>query len=166
MRKIQPEILLNLRDKDSNLLKGLLKKLIDENTSIQKKIDELNLKMIAQTKEQLKSSIVDVNGKSLIVFQGEFPTADVAKQLSFDLKREIDNLVLLLAAKIDEKPMLTVMLGDSVVESGLNANEIIRKMAAEIKGGGGGQPFYATAGGKELSGLEKALAVGKELVQA
>lgn len=147
-------------------VKQTVKKLIDENTSIQKKIDELNLKMIAQTKEQLKSSIVDVNGKSLIVFQGEFPTADVAKQLSFDLKREIDNLVLLLAAKIDEKPMLTVMLGDSVVESGLNANEIIRKMAAEIKGGGGGQPFYATAGGKELSGLEKALAVGKELVQA
>ena len=56
------------------------------------------------------------------------------------------------------------MLSDDLVESGMNANEIIRKMAAAIKGGGGGQPFYATAGGKELSGLAEALKLGKEMI--
>ena len=81
------------------------------------------------------------------------------------MKREVNNLVLLVGANINNKPMLSVMLGDEVVKSGLNANDIIRKMATEIKGGGGGQPFYATAGGKELSGLGKALEVGKEMIQ-
>jgi len=146
-------------------VKQTVKKLVDENLAIQKRIDDLNGKMITQTKDQLKKNMETRNGFNLIVYQGEFPTSDVLKQLSFDLKREVENVILLIAANIDNKPMLTVMLGDDVVKSGLNANEIIRKMAAEIKGGGGGQPFYATAGGKELSGLEKALEVGKEMIQ-
>ncbi len=155
-------------------LEGILKnpkvkqtvlKLVQENLNIQKKIDELNSKMIAQTKEQLKQRVEVKNGHNLIVHKGEFPTSDVLKQLSFDMKREVENLILLIAADIDSKPMLSVMLADSVVDSGLNANEIIRKMAVEIKGGGGGQSFYATAGGKELSGLEKALEVGVAMIQ-
>ena len=86
------------------------------------------------------------------------------KQVAFELKREVENLVLLMAANIEDKPMLTVMLSDEMVSKGMNANEIIRKMASAIKGGGGGQPFYATAGGKELSGLNEALKIGKEAV--
>ena len=86
------------------------------------------------------------------------------KQVAFDLKREVDNLVLLIAAEINYKPMLTVMLSDNLVQDGLNANEVIRKMAAAIKGGGGGQPFYATAGGKDLSGLDEALKIGEALI--
>ncbi|MEM7298996.1 MAG: DHHA1 domain-containing protein, partial [Bacteroidota bacterium] len=58
-----------------------------------------------------------------------------------------------------------VMLSDEIVKNGMNANEIIRKMASEIKGGGGGQPFYATAGGKDLSGLASALKIGKEMIE-
>ncbi|MEM6813620.1 MAG: alanine--tRNA ligase [Bacteroidota bacterium] len=146
-------------------VKQTVKKLIDENKVIQKKIDDLNRRVIAQTKELLKNNIEDKNGMNIIVFKGEFPTSDSVKQLSFDLKREVENLVLLIGANIDEKPMITVMLGDNAIESGLNAIEIVRKMAVEIKGGGGGQPFYATAGGKELSGLERALTVGKEMIQ-
>ena len=87
------------------------------------------------------------------------------KQVAFDLKREVNNLVLLIAANINNKPMLTVMLSDDLVKTGMNANEIIRKMASAIKGGGGGQPFYATAGGKDLTGLDEALKLGKEMVE-
>jgi len=87
------------------------------------------------------------------------------KQVAFDLKREVENLVLLIAANINDKPMLTVMLSDELVKDGLNANEIIRKMASAIKGGGGGQPFYATAGGKDLAGLDEALILGKEMIE-
>ena len=72
--------------------------------------------------------------------------------------------MLLVAAQIDGKPMLTVMLDDRFVKEGMNANEIIGKMAVAIKGGGGGQPFYATAGGKDISGLEEALKIGRKLV--
>ena len=100
----------------------------------------------------------------MIAYRGAFPSADDMKQVAFDLKREVNDLVLLIAAEINNKPMITVMLSENMVESGLNANDIIRKMAAEIKGGGGGQPFYATAGGKELSGLEKALEIGEQLI--
>ncbi|MDE0471605.1 MAG: DHHA1 domain-containing protein, partial [Ekhidna sp.] len=146
-------------------VKETVKKLMDENTSIQKKISKLNNRIIAQMKEELKNSGVDSNGKKLIAYKGDFPTADVLKQLAFELKREVKNLILLIAANIDDKPMLTVMLSDNLVsKEGMNANEMIKIMAKEIRGGGGGQPFYATAGGKDISGLEKALNVGKEMI--
>ncbi len=147
-------------------LKKTVENLVKENLANQKKIEEMNQQQAGQIKSQLKDSINEINGKNLITFKGVFPSADSLKQVAFDLKREVNNLVLLIAANIDGKPMLTVMLADDLVNSGMNANEIIRKMAAAIKGGGGGQPFYATAGGKELSGLDEALKIGKELIEA
>ncbi|WP_436517317.1 alanine--tRNA ligase [Ekhidna sp. To15] len=147
-------------------LKKTIESLVKENLSNQKKIEEMNQQQAGQIKNQLKSSAVGVNGKSLITYKGEFPSADSMKQIAFELKREVDNLVLLIAADINSKPMLTVMLADDLVQNGMNANEIIRKMASAIKGGGGGQPFYATAGGKDLSGLDEALKLGKEMIEA
>ncbi|MEP1032684.1 alanine--tRNA ligase [Ekhidna sp.] len=145
-------------------LKKAVENLIKENLSNQKKIEEMNQQQAGQIKNQLKNSASDVNGKKLITYKGDFPSADSMKQVAFDLKREVDNLVLLVAANIDNKPMLTVMLSDELVKNGLNANDVIRKMASAIKGGGGGQPFYATAGGKDLSGLDEALKLGKEMI--
>ena len=145
-------------------LKKTIESLVKENLDNQKKIELMNQQQAGQIKSQLKDSAEVVNGKNLITFKGEFPSADSMKQVAFDLKREVDNLVLLIAADINSKPMLTVMLADDLVSNGMNANEIIRKMAAAIKGGGGGQPFYATAGGKELSGLDEALKIGRELI--
>ncbi len=147
-------------------LKKTVENLVKENLSNQKKIEEMNQQQAGQIKNQLKNAVNAVNGKNLITYKGEFPSADSMKQVSFELKREVENLVLLIAANINDKPMLTVMLSDDLVKGGMNANEIIRKMASAIKGGGGGQPFYATAGGKELSGLDEALKLGKELVEA
>ncbi len=154
------EILKNPKD-----LKKTVLNLVEQNLDNQRKIEELNRKQAGLIKNELKDQIEKVGNKNLIFYKGSFPSAEDMKQVAFDLKREVENLVLLIAADINKKPMLTVMLSDEVVNSGMNANEIIRKMATEIKGGGGGQPFYATAGGKELSGLEKALEVGKEIVQ-
>lgn len=153
------EILKNPKD-----LKKTIQNLVSENLANQKKIDELNAKQAGQIKNQLKDSIEQVEGKNLIAYEGSFPSADNMKQVAFDLKREVEKLVLLIAADINEKPMLTVMLSDDLVAGGMNANDIIRKMATAIKGGGGGQPFYATAGGKDLSGLSEALKIGKEMV--
>lgn len=147
-------------------LKKTVESLVKENLANLKKIEEMNQQQAGQIKNQLKNSAVEVNGKNLITYKGAFPSADSMKQVAFELKREVNDLVLLIAADINAKPMLTVMLADDLVKNGLNANEIIRKMASAIKGGGGGQPFYATAGGKDLTGLDEALKLGEELVKA
>ncbi|MEQ8906092.1 alanine--tRNA ligase [Ekhidna sp.] len=155
------EMLKNPKD-----LKKSVENLVKENLANQKKLDQLNNQQAGQIKNQLKNDAKEVNGKKLITYKGDFPSADSMKQVAFDLKREVDNLVLLIGANIDDKPMLTVMLADDLVKNGMNANEIIRKMASAIKGGGGGQPFYATAGGKDLSGLDEALKIGTDLIEA
>lgn len=146
-------------------LKRTVENLVKENLENQKKIEEMNNQQAGQVKDQLKASVEAVDGKNLISYVGEFPSADSMKQVAYELRNEVDNLVLLLAAKVDEKPMITVMLADELVKSGMNANEIIRKMASAIKGGGGGQPFYATAGGKNPEGLKEAIEIGVELVK-
>ncbi|MEQ9404386.1 MAG: alanine--tRNA ligase [Cyclobacteriaceae bacterium] len=145
-------------------LKKTVEMLVAENLASQKKLEQLNRQQASRIKQQMLNSVVNSNGRSVISYSGEFPSADSLKQVAFDLKREVDHLVLLVAALIDGKPMITVMLADELVKEGLNANEIIRKMATAIKGGGGGQPFYATAGGKDVSGLDEALKIGRELV--
>ncbi len=145
-------------------LRKAVETLVAENQSAQKRLEQLNQQQASQLKRIMLDSVTKSNGKSMIFYSGEFPSADSLKQVAFDLKREVENLVLLVAAKIDGKPMLTVMLDDGLVNNGMNANEIVRKMATSIKGGGGGQPFYATAGGKDVNGLEEALKIGKELV--
>jgi len=145
-------------------LKKTVENLVAENQSALKKLEKLNQQQASQLKKTMLESVSKINGKSLILYSGEFPSVDSLKQVAFDLKREVENLVLLVAAKIDEKPMLTVMLDEGLVKEGMNANEIIRKMATSIKGGGGGQPFYATAGGKDSNGLDEALRIGKDLV--
>ncbi|MEO9873042.1 alanine--tRNA ligase [Ekhidna sp.] len=154
------EMLKNPKD-----LKKSIENLVTENLANQKKLEELNQQQAGQIKNKLKDEVKEIGNKNLITYKGAFPSADGMKQVAFELKREVENLVLLIAADINDKPMITVMLGDELVKNGMNANDIIRKMAAAIKGGGGGQPFYATAGGKDLSGLDEALKIGQELVE-
>ena len=90
------------------------------------------------------------------------PNADAVKNLAYQLKDIVSNLYLVLAADFDGKPNLTVMIAENLVkEKGLNAGTIVRELAKEIQGGGGGQPFFATAGGKNAAGLDAALTKAK-----
>ena len=82
----------------------------------------------------------------------------MVKDLAFQLKGEVDDLFLVIGADVNGKPNLTVMISDNIVaDKGLNAGQIVREAGKEIKGGGGGQPFYATAGGKDIDGLQAAI---------
>ena len=140
--------------------------LIEERGQLQKSIEEINLQKAKTIKQDLKASLRDLNGAKVILQKIEIPNGDALKQLSFELKQEIDGLVLILAADVDQKPLLSVMFADTILDKhDLNASEMVRLMAKEIQGGGGGQPFYATAGGKDLAGLDKSLEIAKQYLK-
>ena len=95
----------------------------------------------------------------------EIDSAAALKDLSFQLKDQVDNLFLVLGAEIEGKANLAIMISETLVKNkNLHAGNIIREAAKEIQGGGGGQPFFATAGGKHPEGLDKAIEKAKEFI--
>jgi alanyl-tRNA synthetase len=172
---IGAENFINEQSKLVTQLKDLLKNpkdiaksvesLLDENTKLKKEIEKSILEKSSGLKNELAKKVESINGINFIAQKVELPNADAVKNLAYLLKDIVTNLFLVLAADIDGKPNLTVMLSENLVkEKGLNAGNIVRELAKEIQGGGGGQPFFATAGGKDLAGLEKALEKAKGFV--
>jgi len=146
-------------------LVGAIEGLMTERASLRKEIEALNLKATDEIKEMLKSEVKSFNGYHLILGLIKLPNSEALKKLSFELKNEIDNLVAVLAADINGKPQLSIVVSDLLVKKkGLHAGKMVRELAIEIQGGGGGQPFYATAGGKDSSGLPKALEKAETLL--
>jgi alanyl-tRNA synthetase len=138
--------------------------LLEERNALQKKLETLENEKVQQLKEQLLGKVEAVNEHSVIVERVNVPNADALKQLAYDLKAKVDNLALVLGADIGGKPQLAVLLPDSLIASGLHAGQVVKDLARNIKGGGGGQPFFATAGGSDATGLEAALAQGRALL--
>jgi alanyl-tRNA synthetase len=148
----------------SDLVKAV-KTLQDERNALAKKIEVLENEKLQETKERLFAKIISVGDINMVAEVVEVPSADALKQLAYELKAKIGDLYCVLGAEIGGKPQLAVMIADNLVESKkLNAGQIIREMAKEVKGGGGGQPFFATAGGSDVSGLAKAIEKGKNFV--
>ena len=115
-------------------------------------------------KEDLKAKAETINGISFIAQKVGLEPNSI-RDLAFKLNKEMENLFLVLGAVNNGKVTLTVMLSENLVkEKGLNAGTIIRDLAREIGGGGGGQPHFATAGGKNPRGLDKAFAKAKEMI--
>lgn len=132
--------------------------LIQQNSELSKQIEGFQRESLKVVKSNLKSKVLMERGVNIIAGKIEIDNAGLIKDLAFQLKAEIDNLFLVLGAEVDGKPLLTVMISDNVVaEKGLHAGNIIREAAKAMKGGGGGQPFYATAGGKDVAGLQAAI---------
>ncbi|MBC5773429.1 alanine--tRNA ligase [Pontibacter sp. KCTC 32443] len=146
---------------------GVVQKLQDENKALQKQLEQFELKQLSGLKDTLAQKAQQLNGVSLVAEQVEVSNADHLKKLAFDMRQVVDNLILVLAAEIDGKPQIAVMLSDNLVaEKNLNASQMVRELAKEIKGGGGGQPFYATAGGKDTAGLQAVPGKAVELVKS
>jgi alanyl-tRNA synthetase len=137
--------------------------LLDQNSELQKQIAAMLRDKAKDLKKELLDKQQHINGINFIAEKIELDSADAIKNLSFELRDQVDNLFMVLAADIKGKPSLSVIISDNLVkDKKLNAGVIIREIAKEILGGGGGQPFYATAGGTDLNGLAKALERAKE----
>lgn len=139
-----------------NLLQTL-HKFFDENTELKKKMEEYVKEKTIQLKEVIIRNKQIINGINVFILKGSFP-ADIVKDIAFQIRREYNDKSIFVGATDNEnKPILTVMISDDLVKDGLNASQLIRDAAKHIQGGGGGQPHFATAGGKNLEGLSNAL---------
>ena len=115
--------------------------------------------------KELKAKIASKESTNQLIELITISSADQLKNLSFQLKTEVENLFCVLGCELNGKPMLSVIISDNLVtDKKLHAGNIVKDLAKEIEGGGGGQPFYATAGGNNLSGLSKALEKAKNIV--
>ena len=131
--------------------------LLDENIKLKKEIEKSTLERVNTLKHEILHHVRGINGVNLIAKHIDLQSADAVKNLAFSLKDMVDNLFLVFTTEIEHKPGITVMLSDDLVKSGMNASNIVRELGKEIQGGGGGQPFYATAGGKNSAGLKTVL---------
>ncbi|MFO8086268.1 MAG: alanine--tRNA ligase [Bacteroidales bacterium] len=139
--------------------------LIDEVASLNKQIETLINQQAQSIKKHLKEQVEQINGINFIGYKVGIDSAAAIKDIAFQLKNEIDNLVLAIGAEIKGKANLSIMISENLVkEKNWNASQMIRDVAKEIQGGGGGQPFYATAGGKNPDGLDAAIKKVKALI--
>ncbi|KJF44689.1 alanine--tRNA ligase [Draconibacterium sediminis] len=144
--------------KGSKDLLGSVTTLLQQNSELSKQIEAFQQESLKMTKANLKSKVLNENGVNIIADKILIDNAGLVKDLAFQLKGEVDDLFLVIGADINGKPNLTVMISDNIVaDKGLNAGQIVREAGKEINGGGGGQPFYATAGGKDVDGLQAAI---------
>lgn len=146
-----------------DLVKGV-QSLQEENAQLQKQIAELMKEKAMLLKDELKTKFIEKNGIKVLVEKINIDPA-VIKDLMFALKTEIPSLLAVIGSINDGKPSISVALSDNLVnEKGMNASNIVKDLAKEIQGGGGGQAAYATAGGKNPDGMDKALSKAKELI--
>lgn len=138
-------------------LSASVQALLDENAKLKKEIEKSTIERVNTLKHEIVHHVRGINGINLIAKHIDLQSAEAVKNLAFSLKDMVDNLFLVFTTEIDGKPGITVMLSDHLVKKGLNASNIVRELGKEIQGGGGGQPFYATAGGKNPAGLKVVL---------
>ncbi|MBP6302742.1 MAG: hypothetical protein KBB37_10235 [Bacteroidia bacterium] len=171
---VAAEELVNSQQNTVNSIKELLKakdpvksveQLLHDKADLLKRLEVLEGEKTQVVKAQVKQHLQAQNGLNVLIAQVDVPNAEQLKNLSFQLKQETENLFCVLGTVIDGKPLLSVMISDILVkEKNLHAGNIIKELAKEIQGGGGGQPFYATAGGTKVEGLASALQKAKTLI--
>jgi len=149
---------------NQNLIRNI-EDLINENSGLKKDLDGFMKDRLKVLKNDLKANISVTKNVNFITEPVVVQASGDIKDIAFQLKGEVDNLVFISGADLDGKANLTIIFSDNLVkEYGLNAGAIIREAAKEIKGGGGGQAFFASAGGKDPKGLDKAIEIAKKMV--
>jgi alanyl-tRNA synthetase len=147
--------------KGSQNISAAVQALLDENAKLKKEIEKSILAKAGDMKQDIAAKAENINGINFIATHIDLPNADAVKNLAFEVKALVPDLYLVFTTLIDDKPGITVMIAENVVNETLNAAKIVRELGKEIQGGGGGQPFYATAGGKNADGLAQVLIKAK-----
>ncbi len=138
-----------------------LQNLQEENVSLKKQIEQLLKDKAKNLKDDLKNEITEHNGVNFIAKKVDLDASGI-KDLCFELGGEVDNLFAIFGANNDGKALLSCYISKNlVVHRDLNAGQIVRELGKHIQGGGGGQPFFATAGGKNPAGIADALEAAK-----
>ncbi len=141
------------------------KQLVEEKHQLEKKLEALQQEQANALKDELAKKAVRNNGYSLIIEKVSVPNADVLKNIAYALRNQFDDLLLILAADVGNKPQVAVMIGEELAKTNkYHAGNMVKELAREIEGGGGGQPFFATAGGKNLNGLDAVIEKAKKLI--
>lgn len=147
-----------------DILKAL-QSLQKENAELKAKVDRFEASELGDVKGDLLKKMKSTNGVNSIIDIIKVSNAGQAKDLAFQLKEEVESLFCVLLADIDNKPSISIMISDNLIkEKGFNAGQLIREWAKEVKGGGGGQPFFAQAGGADVSGLPRVKELAEKLV--
>jgi alanyl-tRNA synthetase len=156
----------DLLNKPQDVIKAI-SSLMDEKNALQKQVDKYTLEHAGTFKASLLNDIRKTGDFSLITARAgeEVENAGMIREVAYQLRNEISDLVLIVGAVFNNKPHLAVMVSDKLVrERKLHAGDIVKSAAKEFEGGGGGQPFFATAGGKDPGKLDKAMKKAQELV--
>ena len=137
----------------------------DENAQLKKQIEALLKDKAKNMKGELAAAFQEINGVKFLAQQVDL-TAEGAKDLVYELGNLGNNIFIVLATVNEDKPMLTCYISKELVaDKNLNAGQVVRELGKYIQGGGGGQPFFATAGGKNAAGVSEALAKAIEFVK-
>ncbi len=164
----QEELLASVKEalKNPRDLPKAVHTLVEEKNQLQKQIDTLQQEKARGIQQELINKAQLINETKVIIEKVSLPQIDMLKQLSFNLKNQVDKLVMILAADINGKPQISVVIDESLTKTyDLHAGQLVKQLAKHIRGGGGGQPFFATAGGKDVAGLEKVLEEAREIVE-
>jgi alanyl-tRNA synthetase len=156
---IQQDTLRELRSMMNNVpnLKETIRKAVEENAELKKQIAVYLKEKSVMLKKRLLEAAIDKNGVKLLIFRGE-GQVNVLKDIAFQIRGEMQSKVCLIAGIEDKDSCaLMVMLSDELVAEGLNAARLVKEAAKHIQGGGGGQPHFAKAGGKNANGLNTAI---------
>lgn len=141
-----------------------LQNLQAENADLKKQIENLLKDKAKNVKGDLKNELTEINGIQFLAKKLDLDASGI-KDVSFELGQQYTNLFLLFGTENDGKALLSCYISKELVESkGLNAGTIVRELGKYIQGGGGGQPFFATAGGKNPDGIDEALAAAKKYI--
>jgi alanyl-tRNA synthetase len=141
-----------------------LTSVLEENNELQKQLQSLMHEKAQIIKQDLLTKIKSTNGLNFICELVVFDNAEELKNMLFEIRNQTENCVCIIGAEVKGKPSISVIISDNLVkDKNLNAGAIIKDLAKEINGGGGGQPFYAQAGGSKLDGLKTAIDKAKAL---
>ncbi|NNE78237.1 MAG: alanine--tRNA ligase, partial [Pricia sp.] len=154
----------NLLNNAQDPLKAV-ESLQEENDKLKKEVESLRKGKAKDLKKQLQSELEEINGMRFLAKKVDLDAAGI-KDLSFEMGSNQDDLFLLFGTEQNGKALLSCYISKNIVaEKGLNAGNIVRELGKYIQGGGGGQPFFATAGGKNPEGIDQALDKAKNFLK-